>query len=310
VLLLLLITPAIVVLVLTSRDSGPTVQRLRVGSLPTDVAASPQRAWVASARENRLVEVLDVSPPRLAASHETGSAPLRVAADAGTVWSTAAADDTVTWVDLALQDDTARRTAPIGSDAVDVAVGPDGAWVSNGARGTVTRIDAISHERVGPPIRTGRFPTAIAVGDLYVWVVNSGDGTVARIDPREHLVVGRRTFVGRDPQDIVVAAGAVWVANRGAGTVVRLSSRTGRPLGKPIRVGGAPVALAPLRDGVLVLDSRKADVLRIAAATSEVRRVIHVGGTPSGLAVGDRGSIWITDARAGTVTRVPPAADG
>ena len=73
-----------------------------------------------------------------------------------------------------------------------MAVGADGAWVSNGQRGTVMRIDPISNRPLGPPIRTGNFPTALALGASYLWVVNSGDGTVARVDPREDLVVGRR----------------------------------------------------------------------------------------------------------------------
>ena len=117
---------------------------------------------------------------------------------------------------------------------------PDGAWVTNGQAGTVTRIDSVSNRVLGSPIRTGEFPTALAIGANHVWVVNSGDGTVARVDPREHVVVGRRLPVGRDPQDIAVGFGSVWVANRGDGTLTRLSAVDGRAQGPSIRVGGAP----------------------------------------------------------------------
>jgi DNA-binding beta-propeller fold protein YncE len=305
VLAVLLIGPtAVVRLTRSEQETGPRVERLHVAKQPTDVATSPTVAWLASASENRIVEVYDGASPYLLSSHKTGAAPLRVAADATSVWTTAAADNTVTWLDLQLADDTARHTRRVRRDAVDVAVGPDGAWITNGSRGTVTRVDPVSHGNVGPPIRTGRFPTAVAVGGLYVWVVNSGDGTLARIDPRENVVVGRRTPVGRDPQDVVVAADSVWVANRGDGTVTQVSTRSGRPLGGPLRVGGAPTALAALKDGVLVLDAAGGDVLAIDARTRAVRPIVHIGGTPSGLAVSDTGSIWVTDPRQGTVTRV------
>ena len=56
----------------------------------------------------------------------------------------------------------AAGAIPVGADAVDVAVSPDGAWVTNGSRGTVTRIDPISNRVSGPPVRTGSFPTALA----------------------------------------------------------------------------------------------------------------------------------------------------
>jgi DNA-binding beta-propeller fold protein YncE len=308
-LLLLLVAPAAVVLLL--RGNGePKLERLRVADLPTDVAAALDRVWVASAHGNRLVELLDASPPGVLTDHRTGVAPLRVATDGQTVWATAAGDDTVTWLRAAAIEDSERHTLPVGGDAVDVGISADAGWVSNGAQGTVTRIDPVSFRLLGPAIRTGRFPTAVAVGDLYVWVVNSGDGTLVRVDPRENLVVGRRIPVGRDPQDVAIAAGSVWVANHGDSTVTRVSSRTGRPQAPALRLPGPPSALAPLADGVLVLDSEHADVLKIDAKRSRVSRIVHIGGTPTGLAVSAEGSIWVADARAGTATRVgPPSGD-
>ena len=156
-------------------------------------------------------------------SHAAGSSPLRLAVGQGSVWTANAGDDTVTRFDP-LVPGSGRRIR-LGAEAVDVAVSPEGAWVTQRARpGTVTRIDPIANRVLGEPVRTGSFPAALTVGAGFVWVVNAGDGTVARIDPREDVVIGRRLPVGRDPQDIAVGHGSVWVANRGDGTVTRLSA--------------------------------------------------------------------------------------
>ena len=259
----LLTGPAAIVLLGRPDHAQPapgTVDSVQVAQVPTDIVATLGQLWVSSARERRLVSVYDADPPTVADSTPLDSPPLRLASDSLSVWATGAAADSLTRV---LADNSKQPgTIALRGEAVDVAVGPDAVWVTNGQRGTVTRVDPVSRRRVGAPVRTGRFPTAIAVGDRFVWVVNSGDGTVARIDPHENLVVGRRLRVGRDPQDIAIGFGSVWVANRGDGTVTRLSSRTGRARGDPIRVGVAPSALAITRDAVLVLDSRPGALLR------------------------------------------------
>ena len=143
-LLAVLVGPALYVL-LTS-DDGEGTEALRVARLPTDVAVADDTVWVVSGRDDR---ILAVDPERTdgpAASHETGSAPLRVAVGAGSVWTANAGDGSVTRLNPLVPESTGRRI-PIAADAIDVAVGPDGAWVSNGQRGTVMRIDPISNPR-------------------------------------------------------------------------------------------------------------------------------------------------------------------
>ena len=104
------------------------------------------------------------------------------------MWTANAGDDTRHAPEPAGARAPSGARIAVGGDAIDVAVGSDGAWVTNGQRGTVTQIDAVSNRVLGPPVRTGEFPTALAIGANHVWVVNSGDGTVARVDPRENVV--------------------------------------------------------------------------------------------------------------------------
>jgi streptogramin lyase len=303
----LILAPAAVVLL--TRDDAPApvpevrVDEVAVGSLPTDIAFAQGRAWVPSAGSDELVAVADDAEPARDGTYRARSGALRVATDGLSIWLAGAVGNSVTAVDPLFGGEAGRHRIPLGADAVDVAVSRDAVWVSNGSRGTVSRVDPVTDRLLPPAIRTGRFPTALAVGEHDVWVVNSGDGTLARIDPREHLVVGRRVPVGRDPQDVAIGFGSVWVANRGDGTLSRIEERTGRPQGT-IAVGGAPSALAVTTESLLVLDSERARVLRLDPRTRRVTDVVAVGGFPTALAVGENASLWTVDARRGVVARV------
>ncbi len=303
----LLVAPATVVLATRGGDTAAApaarVAEVRIGGAPTDIAIAQGRAWVPSAATGELTAIDDRDAPAVAATYASSAGALRLSSDGFSVWLAGAAGDDLTAVDPLFGGQAARRTIGVGGDAVDVAAADDGVWVSNGARGTVTRIDPIAGRAIGPPIRTGRFPTAIAVGMRDVWVVNSGDGSVARIDPRENLVIGRRVPVGRDPQDVAIGFGSVWVANRGDGTLSRIDERSGRPQ-EPVQLGGAPTALAVTTDGVIVLDGDEGTVTRLDGQTRRVTDVVRVGGNPTALAVGGGPSLWTVDARRGVVTRV------
>jgi DNA-binding beta-propeller fold protein YncE len=302
----LLVGPAAAVL-LADEDSAPVpsvrVEEVAVGSLPTDIAVAQGRAWVPSAGSDELVAINDSTRPARDATYRASTGALRVATDGLSIWLAGAVSSGVTSVDPLFGGEAERHRIPVSADSVDLAVSRDALWVSNGAAGTITRVDPVSNRPLGPAIRTGRFPTAVAVGTHDVWVVNSGDGTLARVDPRENLVVGRRVPVGRDPQDVAIGFGSVWVANRGDGTLSRVEERTGRPQGT-IEVGGAPTALAVTVEALVVLDSREGRVLRIDPRTQRITDVVRVGGFPTALAVGDAASLWTVDARRSVVTRV------
>jgi streptogramin lyase len=302
----LLVGPAAVVL-LTDEESAPApsvrVEEVRVGALPTDIAVTQGRAWVPSAGSDELIAISDRVRPAREATYRASTGALRVSTEGLSIWLAGAIGSGITSVDPLFGGEAKRHRIPVAGDTVDLAVGRDAVWVSNGAAGTVTRVDPVSDRALGPPIRTGRFPTALAVGTHDVWVVNSGDGTLARVDPRENLVVGRRVPVGRDPQDVAIGFGSVWVANRGDGTLSRIDERTGRPQGS-IRLGGAPTALAVTVEALVVLDSQRGRVLRLDPETRRVTDVVRVGGFPTALAVGEGASLWTVDARRGIVTRV------
>ena len=142
------------------------VAEIRVDGAPTDIALAQGRAWVPDRRQRRADARSTAGRRRpCRTTYRAGGGALRLASDGFSIWLAGAAGDQLTAVDPLFGGRAARRTVGVGGDAVDVAAGRDGVWVSNGARGTVTRIDPVAGRRIGEPIRTGRFPTALAVGN-------------------------------------------------------------------------------------------------------------------------------------------------
>ena len=115
VLVVLLAAPATLVVLLRDDDDdsndGKANQALRVATLPTDVAVLGDTVWVTSGREDRVI-ALDHGRVDRVERHATGSAPLRVAVGAGSVWTANAGDDSVT---RPLECGFIAKTAPVSS---------------------------------------------------------------------------------------------------------------------------------------------------------------------------------------------------
>ena len=226
-----------------------------------------------------------------------------MASDGLSIWLAGAVGDELTTVDPLFGGEADRHRIPVGADAVDLTVSRDAVWVSNGASGTVTRIDPITDRqaRRADPHR----PLPDRDRGRHARRLGRQLGRRDRHQDRPAREPRRRApRAGRaDPQDIAIGFGSVWVANRGDGTISRIDERTGKPKGK-LELGGAPGALAVTTGGLVVLDSARGRVLRVDPRTLKVTDVVRVGGFPSALAVGDRASLWTVDARRGVVTRV------
>jgi DNA-binding SARP family transcriptional activator len=148
------------------------------------IAVADGAAWVTEPRRGDIVHI-DASG-RVVARIRVPGDPIRVAADATTVW---------------------------------VAIPhPQGAvWR---ARSTVWRIDAKTRKRVAV-VSVPATARRVATGAGYVWVtsgtyqgepgVPAGGGVLSKIDPRTNRVVST-IKVGFRPEGVVVANGLVWIA--------------------------------------------------------------------------------------------------
>ncbi|HEX8123871.1 MAG TPA: BTAD domain-containing putative transcriptional regulator [Solirubrobacteraceae bacterium] len=90
-----------------------------------------------------------------------------IAVGGGAVWGTDPFAGVVWRVDSGRR--PLQRTIDVGRGVDAVAFGAGRAWASNGARGTLTGIDARTN-RVGAPLAIGGVPTGVAVTHDAVWV--------------------------------------------------------------------------------------------------------------------------------------------
>ena len=196
-------------------------------------------------------------------------------------------------------------TVVVGSAPAGIAAGAGSVWVTNGADGTVTRIDPHG-DHVEQTIVVGSSPAGIAYGAGAIWVSNALDGSVSRIDPRTNQVV-QTISVGGRPIAVAAGAGAVWVVDAAGDAVTPLDPTTGVPR-RPVRLDGAPGGLAVALGALWVTEPLAHKLLRIDASTREVLAEIGVGAGAGPVASG-AGSVWVVNALDGTLSRIDPARD-
>ena len=270
VLVVLLVAPAALVPAPARRRRRDDA--LRIAALPTDVAVLGDTVWVASGRDDR------VDRARGGRAGARRAARDRLVAAAGRRRRRLGLDRQRRRrqrhaAESAVPGDVGRRIA-IGADAIDVAVGPDGAWVTNGQRG-----DGHPHRLRSPTAcsarrsRTGEFPTALAIGANHVWVVNSGDGHGRARRParaRRRSAGGCRSgATRRTSRSASARSGSPTAATgRSRGCTPPTAARRARRSASAARPG----ALAITRDAVLVLDTSSGAVLRVDPKTLAAAR--------------------------------------
>lgn len=201
---------------------------------------------------------------------------------------------------------------PVGQGPVDVVADGDTLWVTDGAGGTVRRVDRHTGSPVGTPLHVGGAPTAALVAFDALWVADA-EGAVLRIDT-ERGAVTSRTPVGRVATDLAATADAVWVTSGFDGTVTALDPATGEVDGEPVRTtvglaavnSGGPSALA-VADGLLwVVNTLDREVVAVDPVTRMLTgEPLRVGAGPRAIAVAD-GLLWVANATDGTLSRIDP----
>jgi YVTN family beta-propeller protein len=128
---------------------------------------------------------------------------------------------------------------------------------------------------------------------------------VARRRSRIRLAAGATVL-------LALAAVVAFVATRETQTVVPPNSLAVIDPGENrvethVPVGVAPVAVAVGAGSVWVANAGDRTVTRINARTREVVRTIPVEATPTGIAVGAAGAVWVVHGLLGALSRIDPA---
>jgi ABC-type transport system substrate-binding protein/DNA-binding SARP family transcriptional activator/streptogramin lyase len=192
---------------------------------------------------------------------------------------------------------------PVGSGPAGIAAGAGSIWVTNGAEGTVSRIDPRG-PHVEQTLVVGSSPAGVAYGAGAVWVANALDGSISRIDPRANRVVQTISIGGR-PVALAGGMGAVWVADAGGAAVVELDPRSGVPR-RPVRLADSPGGVAAGFGALWVTEPLAHKLVRIDPVSGQILAEIGVGAGAGPVAAGG-GAVWVVNALDGNLSRVDPA---
>jgi len=180
------------------------------------------------------------------------------------------------------------------------------------APNSVAAIDPRTDTLAGA-LTVGTRPGAIAYGSGSLWVANQDDRTVSRVDPGtlqtlQAIPVGQLT-----PTGIAAGPDQVWVAianltaSASALSVGRIDPRfnslTPVPIGNVVT--GAPEAVAA-RGGQVWAAPGAGLLTRLDGTSGRIVKQLDPNASPTAIAIGGDGAVWITDNSGDNVTRVDP----
>ena len=194
------------------------------------------------------------------------------------------------------------RVFPVGPAGPEggVAVGAGSVWLVTDKAGSLARIDPAS----GSIVQTVTLPAGSynpVFSDGLVWVTRVDGAELTVVDPGTGAVSGH-VAVGQHPRFTTAGGGAVWTLNQLDGSLSRIDA-AGRaaapalPLGTPGPGGDITFA-----DGRVWTTMMKTPLTAIDARTDAILcQWTGEGGDSLGIG---HGSIWLTNLRAGTVSRI------
>jgi len=203
-----------------------------------------------------------------------------------------------------------EQPVSVGDDAGWTA-GGGSIWVNSADQPYVTRVNAQygSTSRILLPragLQDGDDPmgTAIAFGAGSLWVSQNGGSTIARIDPADGKLLRRY-----DTADIGVSLlrfgdGALYAVNQQDGDFERIDPASQQPAWSS-HIHPWIADLLPAAGALWVVVDSDAGVYRYSEQDGSQAGYVHTGDGSGALAYGAH-SIWVSNWRAGTVTRVNP----
>jgi DNA-binding beta-propeller fold protein YncE len=204
---------------------------------------------------------------------------------------------------------------PLDLEPFYVAADASGVWVADAfgndlGRSKVAVVDPVSLEILGVATIGGALGgVALEPSGAHAWVSGFERGQVARF-PTAAPGSGpdQVVEVGSNPLGLVATAESLWVPLRGDGRVVRLDTQGDtRQVAIEVGEGPANIAVDPETGNLWVTLADVQALAEVDPGTNTVVRVVPVGNTPVGIAVG-AGSVWVTTRDDGALVVVDPVA--
>ncbi|MEZ5403221.1 MAG: YncE family protein [Bryobacteraceae bacterium] len=204
--------------------------------------------------------------------------------------------------------DVVRPTAvfPVPGVPDWTTASPDGVWVSNKPRGTISRLDAKTNT-VTATVEVGKQPcSGIAYGFGSVWAPTCGDKSVARVDARTNTLIATIPVGPANTEGgIACSKDAVWLATGEDGSkVVRIDPKKNAVTAEVAVAAGSHTV--DFGEGAVWVTQSGGNLLtRIDAKKNVVTDRIEVGPGPRFLTVGE-GFVWTLNQGDGTVSKIDP----
>lgn len=279
----------------------PIAATIKVGATADWVTIAAKKVWVGSTGPNAVNEI-DPKTNAVFAVALPGRPCAGLAADRTSVWVPLCGPTP----QLARVDLRTRRISgifPVGPPAGEggIALGAGSVWLVTDKTGSLARIDpATGTVQQVIQLPAGSYNPVFSDGMLWVTRVDGADVSV--VDPRTNTIAASIP-VGPNPRFTAAGAGAVWTLNQGDGTLSRIDTRrreaaAAQPLETPGH--GGDVAFFDRRVWTTMMKTP----LTASDAKTGAPLCQWKGDGGDSLNVG-HGAVWLTNLRAGTVSRIP-----
>ena len=166
--------------------------------------------------------------------------------------------------------------------------------------------------QVAGSLQVGQHPVSLTTTGTgeNILVTDRDDQRVVSVEATpdsETLDQNFQGTVGTGPDGVAVdESGSVWVACHGSGEVWKLDAETGEPSRDAISIGGSPSGLA-VGDGLIwVAMGTIGEVWGLNPESGTAEHKIKVDDDPYGVAVDDAGLVWVTNRESNSVSQINP----
>jgi streptogramin lyase len=275
-----------------------------IGKTADWVAVTSEGVWIGSTGPYAVTEI-DPHTNRTTRVELPGEPCAGLAVDTDSLWvpicGTKHTRPQLAKVDLKTH--TLARTLDIGPAGPEggVAVGAGSVWMITDKHGSLARIDPTN----GSILQTVHVPPGSYNPYFYeghIWVTRVAGAEVTSVDANTGAVAAHRT-TGQHPRFLTGGGGAVWTLNQKKGTISRIDLAGGRTLTVPLHTPGfgGDITYAEGRIWSTAMPSKVP--LSIVDATKAVALCQWKGAGGDSIGYGF-GAIWLTNYRAGTVSRI------
>ena len=282
----------------------PVTVTLHLGKTADWVAITPDAVWVASTGPYAVHRIDPHTNTEVATVVLAGEPCAGLATGFGSLWvplcgKPYGSPNSLAKVDLQSNVLSAVYSAGPAAAEGGVTTSRDSVWLVTDKDGSLARIDPSS----GAVLQIVRVPAG-SYNPLYeqgqIWVSHAAGADISRVDAATGILEATaKTHAG--PRFLTTGADAVWTLNQGDGSLTRVDTMSSRAtttiaLGTPGH--GGDIAFS---DGMIFTTMPKVPLSLVDAASATLR-CQWVGAGGDSLAIG-HGAIWLTDYRAGTISR-------